>query len=210
VAQGQHLEVRATQADRERYPGWDSPFGTFKVIGPPGQVGSYVPLYGSGRNAINEAQLGHMGGTLFYGGMFLTDLYALKSAAVGVVEAGVDWGLRLLGLRSSTEILEERAGATAIKIAEDRLAHVIARHTVGGSETYGKSLFAEGEDVVSLIRGAESINPVRQAGGRFQRIVEDAGRIIGVDIKTGPTATYTVITDAEDNLITAFPGRPGR
>jgi hypothetical protein len=59
-----------------------------------------------------------------------------------------------------------------------------------------------------LIRSASMAQSVQQASGYFERII-DAGRTIGIDRATGqPTSTYTVITDAADNLITAFPGRP--
>lgn len=62
---------------------------------------------------------------------------------------------------------------------------------------------------MGLIRQAESVPAVQQAGRTtFQRVV-DAGRTIGVDRATGqPTSTYTVITDAAGKLITAFPGKP--
>jgi hypothetical protein len=102
------------------------------------------------------------------------------------------------------------AGGTgrAINISEARLGHVLARHFPGGAQAVGTSVFRAGESVPGLVRAAESVAPVLQQGGRFQRIVE-AGRVIGVDRATGlPTSTYTVITDAAENLITTFPGVP--
>jgi hypothetical protein len=52
------------------------------------------------------------------------------------------------------------------------------------------------------------MKPVLQRGGNFERVV-DAGRTIGVDRASGqPTSIYTIITNAADELVTMFPGRP--
>lgn len=58
------------------------------------------------------------------------------------------------------------------------------------------------------MRGANGVGRVQQAGGNFERVI-DAGRNIGMDRATGqPTSVYTVITNAADEPITTFPGRP--
>ena len=60
------------------------------------------------------------------------------------------------------------------------------------------------------IEAAESTPRVAQSGryaGKFARIV-DAGRIIGRDRAGNVTSIYTVITDSDGNLVTAFPGNP--
>jgi hypothetical protein len=47
-----------------------------------------------------------------------------------------------------------------------------------------------------------------QSGGNILRTV-NAGRTIGLDAITGkPTSIYSVITNPNGNLITAFPGLP--
>jgi hypothetical protein len=99
--------------------------------------------------------------------------------------------------------------ASSIRITARGLAHVLGRHAAGGGRTTGKSLFKGGEaEIVGLIRESGSVGRVGQAGGNFERVV-DAGRTIGVDRRTGaPTSVYTVITNAADELVTAFPGRP--
>jgi len=101
------------------------------------------------------------------------------------------------------------AGGNAIGITESALGHVVDRHTVGGVESAGKSLFNEGEDLVGLIRDAEGTAPVRQAWGRnYQRVV-DAGRNIGVDrVTNDATSVYSVITNVDNVLVTMFPGLP--
>jgi hypothetical protein len=62
--------------------------------------------------------------------------------------------------------------------------------------------------VAALIRNADSTQRVQQAGGNSQRVI-NAGRAIGIDRATGKaTSIYAVITNADDYLITAFPGQP--
>jgi hypothetical protein len=95
-----------------------------------------------------------------------------------------------------------------INITTKGLAHVTAGHTIGGAESAGNSIFNLGENLPGLIKGAEKVEPVRQAGGNIERIV-DAGRNIGIDRTTGvQTTIYTVITRPNGDLVTAFPGRP--
>ena len=97
----------------------------------------------------------------------------------------------------------------AINVMTKQLGHVIQRHTIVGTQTANASIFRAGENVVSLIKDAGRVTPTQQANGRLAFVV-DAGRAIGYDRASGgPTAFYTVITDAGRNLITAFPGRPG-
>ncbi len=99
--------------------------------------------------------------------------------------------------------------SAGIGVTGKGLRHVINRHTIGGVESAGKSLFAAGEDILALVRESEGVAAVKQGFGRnFERIV-NAGREIGVDRATGkPASIYTVITNIKDELITMFPGRP--
>jgi len=100
------------------------------------------------------------------------------------------------------------AAAGTISITPRGIAHIAARHFAGGAQSAGKSLFAAGEDISTLVKQAESVKEVMQAGGNMERIV-DAGRIIGIDRRTGcATKIYTVITSPSGDLITAFPGVP--
>ncbi len=94
-----------------------------------------------------------------------------------------------------------------IIITGNALKHVTDLHTIARFGPGGKSAFAIGEDIVGLIKGAESTAPVAQAGGNFERIV-DAGRVIGVTREGNPTTVYTVITNSQNELVTAFPGTP--
>lgn len=98
-----------------------------------------------------------------------------------------------------------------IRVWEGSLRHVLRRHTRGGPESTGKSVFFPEEDIRSLIRAAETVEPKPQrALGTYKREVE-AGRPVGIDRATRkPTSLYTVITAQDGALVTAFPGRTGR
>jgi hypothetical protein len=144
------------------------------------------------------------------GGLDLGNHHSVHSVrADRAVTLGTHQGYGLAYDDLASDFLLAAKGATqAIQTTERGLAHVLARHTVGGVETAGKSIFSAGEDIAGLIKQAESVAGAQQAGGNFARIV-DAGRAIGIDRATGQaTSTYTVITDAAGNLITAFPGVP--
>lgn len=68
------------------------------------------------------------------------------------------------------------------------------------------SLFLDGEDIAALIQAAEAVAFTGMPRNRRQRVV-DAGRSIGIDVRSGQaTSLYTVITDAQDVMMTAFPG----
>jgi RHS repeat-associated protein len=124
------------------------------------------------------------------------------------LKAGLGWLAREAAIQGGIALVTGGSG-NAINITGRGLAHVVERHAVRGALNAGKSIFNAAEDIVSLVRGAESVAPVAQSGGRnFQRVVQ-AGREIGTDVSTGqPTSTYTVITNARNELVTAFPGVP--
>jgi RHS repeat-associated protein len=130
------------------------------------------------------------------------------------VAAGIGVGAKglLSALRNLPRLLAPRAArgaARAINVTEKGLAHVLERHVAGGALATGnKSIFAAGENLPALIRGAGSVAPTVQSTGRLAYTV-DAGRIIGIDRATGAgTSVYTVITEATGELVTAFPGIP--
>ena len=95
-----------------------------------------------------------------------------------------------------------------INLTPRGVSHVLQRHVPGGSKSAGKSLFGAAEDLPGLISQAEEATATLQPNGNFQRVI-DAGRPIGIDRASGlPTSLYTVITNAADDLVTAFPGLP--
>jgi hypothetical protein len=96
-----------------------------------------------------------------------------------------------------------------INMSEKGLAHTLDRHTVNGIAKWAnKSKFLNASEVKSLIQQATQMPMIKQAHGNFSRTV-NAGINIGIDRATGnPTSIYTVITNRQGSLITAFPGRP--
>jgi hypothetical protein len=106
---------------------------------------------------------------------------------------------------------ELQAGKQLINITEKGWRHVVERHTVNGLERYAsKSKFSADVDVRALITQASSAPTLEQPNGYFVRIV-DAGVNIGVDMTTGKlTTVYTVVTNAVNELVTAYPGTPLR
>ena len=94
-----------------------------------------------------------------------------------------------------------------VNVTGKALKHVMGKHFPGATAE-GGSIFAQGEKIADLLQKAESVAPVIQPNGNFQRVV-NAGRNVGTDVTTGqPTSIYTVITDAANNLVTMHPGGP--
>lgn len=132
-------------------------------------------------------------------GLGLVAGWGIGKVFSSVVGAGVGWLTDAFDFSSSD----------AINITEEGMDHVLERHTADGVKSAGKSLFkgSRGE-IKSLFKKAASTTPTKQANGNLARVV-NAGRTIGEDRATGaPTSTYTVITKASGDLVTAFPGRP--
>jgi RHS repeat-associated protein len=95
-----------------------------------------------------------------------------------------------------------------VKITDKGIKDVLERHFAGGARSAGKSLFDASESVNTLVSEGESLQPIQQAGGNFERIVQ-AARDVGIDRTTGlATNVYTIITNAAGDLVTMFPGVP--
>jgi RHS repeat-associated protein len=116
-----------------------------------------------------------------------------------VAEAGIIGG----------EAATSSAASSEIRLTGKGLQHVFERHVASeAGSVVGKSVFAENVTITRLIADADGVAPVLQANGNLARTV-NAGRTIGIDRLTGSaTSTYTVITRATGELVTAFPGTP--
>jgi RHS repeat-associated protein len=97
----------------------------------------------------------------------------------------------------------------AIEVTESGLNHTLERHTVNGIEKFAeKSKFNKADEVLDLLQQATQMPISKQPNGNFARVV-DAGRSIGFDkVTKQQTSIYTVITNSEGKLVTAFPGKP--
>jgi len=110
------------------------------------------------------------------------------------------------GLASGFCVAAEDAGG--INISDEALEHIEDRHLPSGANGDDASQFFPDTDVEGLIRDAEGTQPEGQANGRLARVVTSPDAV-GYDAATGEyTHTYTVITEANGDLVTAFPGTP--
>ena len=81
-------------------------------------------------------------------------------------------------------------------------------HMAGGTRLGGRSQFFDQETVDGLVEQARGVQP-RLVGKNYVREV-NAGRPVGVERSTGlPTDFYTVVTNSNGHLITAYPGTFG-
>ena len=101
--------------------------------------------------------------------------------------------------------------SSEINITPSGIEHVVSGHTPGGAEAAGNCTFLRSlgqGDIENLIRNAASAPARRQPNGNYARVVT-ADQTVGYDVVTQLfTDTYTGITDAAGNLVTAHPGLP--
>jgi len=100
------------------------------------------------------------------------------------------------------------ASSNGIEISQQAFDHVIEGHTVGGTDAAGNSIFSGGEDeVANLIQGSQTSYGFPQGGTTAYL---NYGQQVGYLSSGQYTFIYSVIVDAEGNLVTAFPGCPLR
>lgn len=81
-------------------------------------------------------------------------------------------------------------------------------HMAGGTRLGGRSQFFDQETVEGLVEQARAVQPL-PLGRNYVRVV-NAGRAVGVERSTGlPTDFYTVVTNSNGHLVTAYPGSFG-
>lgn len=124
-----------------------------------------------------------------------------KQVAKEVVEEAV-----VVAARTSTKLLGQ-----PISQGAKQLEWIMAKHGPNQLPKYaGKSQFyiSSQAELQTLIQNATHMPMTVQSRGNILRTV-NAGRTIGLDAITGkPTSIYSVITNPNGNLITAFPGLP--
>jgi RHS repeat-associated protein len=191
-------------------------------IGQPSFFEEFIPVWGSGRAAVDDFQNGRIGMGLLNSGFALLDIFTFGGAST-IIKGGA----RIILKKGSQEIAQETAEEGSklllkqetkkillnegINITEDRFIHLIQRHYPRAGMYLTKSKFTLSvREMVELIKKAAQVPKSLQNGGNFERIVE-AGKIIGIDAMTGrPTTVFTIITNKAGDLITAFPGIPWR
>lgn len=143
------------------------------------------------------------------------DAIALKEAYTGessFTGNKLNSGERALAGVSALPLLGIVGDFGRISVSQNRIQHVIDRHTLTGSKfVEGKtSYFNDGINIQSLIEKASDYTGQTTKNGFIERVI-DAGKNIGVDRSSGKqTSIYTVITDIKNKFITSHPGKPGK
>lgn len=97
-----------------------------------------------------------------------------------------------------------------IQITPKGLRKIADAHLFGGSRLGGRSQFWDQEDPTDLINAAQNVMPMQDPDTGNWVYTVNAGRSIGVDRTTGlPTDMYTVVTNSNGHLVTAYPGTFG-
>jgi len=114
-------------------------------------------------------------------------------------------------IASATESIAGHIINEEITITEEGFMHVMQRHYPRSGMFLNKSKFTlSAREIVNLIKNSAQAPKLLQRGGNYVRIV-NAGRIVGIDATTGhSTMMFSIITNKEGKLVTAFPGLPGR
>lgn len=114
----------------------------------------------------------------------------------------------------------ERAPRYPIDVTDEGVQNIRDKHTPGGTESAGKSIFyiPEGVDFrqfgEGLLRPAQRVPPVYQPEHRRYARVVEAGEFVGEDEFGFQEDVYTVITNPGDcpdephKVFNAFPGKP--
>jgi RHS repeat-associated protein len=101
------------------------------------------------------------------------------------------------------------AAPVSINLTDKGLRHAVQRHTENDIAKFAdKSKFNKDVDIASAIKQGEQHPAALQSNGNYARTY-DAGKPIGTDRVTGlQTSEMTVITKANGDLVTSFPGAP--
>jgi hypothetical protein len=97
----------------------------------------------------------------------------------------------------------------AIRISQRGLAHTLERHGPDGPPRFAdKSKFDRGVDIPALIALGQNFQPRPETNGYSVRSF-DAGATVGFDRNARhATSVVTVVTRADGELVTAYPGFP--
>ncbi len=174
------------------------------AIGAPGFWTSLIPIYGSGRAAINDYQTGHWGWGIFNTGLAASDLLLVKDIVVIGGKLVAEGGVKLLG----QTVTHEALGDIALKETLERSAAIGNSQIIQRSEGvivekvgnfYVKivdpnaPVFLRWYGFHSIADQAKALVQLRELGVRFY--FED-GRIVSSSAKTtscfyGPVAVGT-------------------
>jgi RHS repeat-associated protein len=136
--------------------------------------------------------------------------WKILSGSAAAAAAGCGIAAAATGLAGAAEGAAE-TGVNDIDIGESEFDHTIDRHTLGGADSAGKSIFfGDASDVANAIQnsGLGDSEAIAQGNGNFA-FVNYADTAVGTNQFGQATNVYTVVVDGDFNLVTAFPGFPG-
>jgi hypothetical protein len=165
------------------------------AIGAPGFWGSLIPIYGSGRAAVNDYQTGHWGWGIFNTGLAISDLLLVKDIVVIGGKIITEGGAKLLGQTVAHEALGdvalkealERSGAASsskvVQKAEGVIVEKVGNFYVKIVDP-NASAFWRWYGRQSIVDQAKALMRLRELGVRFYFenggiITEDVGRFTG-------------------------------
>jgi hypothetical protein len=108
-----------------------------KTVGEPGVAESLIPIWGSGRSAVNHFQQGNYGRGVLYTALAITDVFLVKSLVVG--------GGKLL-VRGGAALLKTESEHALSKLSAEALTHAPSLSTAKATDLVvkvGKSEFAD-------------------------------------------------------------------
>jgi len=148
-------------------PGVASPGGSSGTVGAPGFFEGMIPLWGSGRSALNNIQNGDYGWAALDVAMFVTDVFLVKSIVTGIGKMALKSivgeeakSVVEQGLKQTVGVAAAAKGATGfINPSEVRFT----QNSIGAAFKNGQSI----DDMARVLRGpggadfARSFEPIR-------------------------------------------------
>lgn len=200
-------------------------------VGEPGFWEGMIPIWGSGRAAVNDFQTGRWGWGIFNTVMAISDVFLVKALVVGVGKAvakgvakeALEQGGKQVAKEGAEQVEKqvakdgaEHAGQKLLpapkpsaRLTQDGLEHIVERHwPTSGARGAGK--FSEGttarglRDMIneSVEKGVSRPNTRNRPGTIFEH---DFGRPIGVDSAGRPATRLRTVVAPDGTVKTAFP-----
>jgi RHS repeat-associated protein len=143
-----------------------TPAASSKGIGEPSLIASIIPVYGTGRSAINAFQTGHPYLGVFYSVLTVVDVATLGSDSLVT-------GIAKLAVRESTEL----AAKTAVKEGIYEFVSETGEIYVGQSGRIGERLFKDHLGGKLLPENIHTIKVREVLGGKTAREIQEQIRI---------------------------------
>ena len=101
---------------------------------------------------------------------------------------------------------------TPFRLTQEAMEHILLRHYVNGAQ-FGSnsddSYFFSSVDPVQLARGAAEVGPLQQPGSSRLAYIAASPEDVGITGAQGDvTNVYTIITESDGTVVTAFPRVP--